>query len=100
MRRDDRLRKLVDRLPGRIVIWSSQRQEIRAVVGDPRRGHPHGKRPGWRTGQQYVFRLDFLGADRQHALLRWQLVGDSRHQLVGAASAATCSGTVIEPGPA
>ncbi len=100
MRRDDRLRKLVDRLPGRLVIWSSQLQEVRAVVGDPRRGYPHGDLPGWRTCQQYVFRLDLLGADRQHAVLRLQLVRDSRRQLVGAASAATSSGTVTEPGPA
>jgi hypothetical protein len=75
-----------------------RRQETRAVVSDPHRGHRLRDRPGWRRGQQHVFRLDVLDSGRRYAVLR--VVRDSRHQLVGAAAAATSCSAVVQPGPA
>ena len=63
------LGKLVDRLRSPVVIWSIQRQEIGAVVGDQRRGPPLQDRPDGSTGQQHVFRLDILDNDRRNAVV-------------------------------
>jgi hypothetical protein len=104
VRRDDRLRfkKLVDWLQSSVMTWSIWRQGARALVGDPRRGHPLRKRPSRRAGQQHVFRLDYIDTGRRSAVLplHLQVVRDSRHQLIGAASAATSSSPIVEPGSA
>ena len=100
MRRNDRLRQLVDRLQSPIMTWFIRLQGARAVVGDPRRGHPLRDGPSWRQGQDHVFRLGNLAIGRHNAVLHLQLVRDSRYQLVVAASAAPSSNAVVEPGPA
>ena len=80
MRRDNRVRfkfeKLVDRLQSPVMPWSIWRQEARAIMGGPRRWHPlHMRdRPGRRTGQQHVFRLDDLDAVRRYAVRHVQVV--------------------------
>jgi hypothetical protein len=102
VRREDRLRKLVDWLQSSVMAWSIWRQGTRTLVGDPRRGHPLRKRPSRRAGQQHVFRLDNIDAGRRSAvlILPLQVVRDSRHQFIGAASAATSSSPIVEPGSA
>jgi hypothetical protein len=102
VRRKERLRfkKLVDWLQSSVMTWSIWRQGARALVGDPRRGHPLRKRPSRRAGQQHVFRLDYIDTGRRSAVLRVQLVRDGRHELVVAASAATSTSAVVEPRPA
>jgi hypothetical protein len=97
MPRDDRLRKLIDRLQNPVMTWLIRREEAREVVGDPRRGQPLRDRPSWRTGQEHVFRLD-VDTGRRYAIV--QLVRESELQLIVAASATTSSCTVVEPGPA
>ena len=99
VRREDRLRQLVDRLRSPVKTWAMWRQGARAVVSDPCRGHRLRDRPGWRKGQDNVLRLDNLDAGRPDAVLRLQLVRDSRHQLIDATSATTSSSVVVEPRP-
>jgi hypothetical protein len=105
VRREDCLRQLIDWLQPSVMTWSDWRHGARALVGDPRRGHPLQvrDRPCRRTGQQHVFCLD-VDTGRHSAVpplhLHLQVVRDSRHQFIGAASAATSSSTVVEPGSA
>ena len=98
MRRDHRLRKLVDRLQSPIVTWLTWGQEARAVEDDQRRGTLLQDRPNRGAAQQHVFRLDILDADQCNPVV--QFINYSRHQLVGAPSAAARSSTVVEPGSA
>jgi hypothetical protein len=78
VRRDDRVRfkKLVDRLQSPVMPWSMWRQEARAIMGGPCRWHPlqMRDRPGRRTGQQHVFRLDTLDAVRRNVVRHVQVV--------------------------
>ena len=97
MRRDHRLRKLVDRLQTPIVTWFIRGLKARAVEDDQRRGPLLQDRPNRGASQQHVF-LDIFDAGQCNPIV--QLVSDTRRQLVGAASAATSASTVVEPGPA
>ena len=95
-----RFKKPIVWLQSSVMTWSIWRQGACVLVGEPRRGHPLQDRPSRCTGQQHVFRFDNVDTGRRYALMHLQILSDSRHQLIGAASTTTRSSTVIEPRPA